>query len=58
MSNQVLNEEEYIDEDYEEIAGIENETDLVTKINSPINLILLGLNILVFVAIILVLFLM
>ena len=54
MNNNVLTEEEYIDEDYKEIAGGENETDLVTKLNSPINLILISLIIIVIMAIILV----
>lgn len=52
-NNQPLKEEEYIDEDYEEISIGDNETDLVTKINSPINIVLICLIILVLIAIIL-----
>lgn len=53
-----IKEEEYIDEDYQEIEFSEPETDLITKVNSPINIILIGLNILVIIAIILVLILL
>ncbi len=55
MGTTNINEEEYIDEDYQPIAAIDNETDLVTKLNTPVNLILMGLIIIVILAIILVL---
>lgn len=37
-----MREEEFLDDDYKEIAGGENETNLVTKLNSPINILLLS----------------
>ncbi len=55
MGTTNIKEEEYIDEDYQPIAAIDNETDLVTKLNTPVNLILMGLIIIVILAIILVL---
>lgn len=55
MDNANLKEEEYIDEDYQPIATIENETNLVTKLNSPLNLILIGLIVIVIISIICVL---
>ena len=51
----MLKEEEFLDEDYEDIVGSENETDLITKINSPINILLIALIIITIIAIILVL---
>lgn len=54
----MIKEEEFIDEDVEQIAGSEIDTNLITKLNSPINLILLGLIFIVVVAIILVLVLL
>ncbi len=44
---------EYLDEDYEEIVGSENETDLITKMKTPLNLALLGLILLTIVGIVL-----
>ena len=58
MNNTPLTEEEYIDEDYQEIVDSENETDLVTKLNSPINIVLIVLNIITLLAIILCLVLL
>lgn len=55
MGTTNIKEEEYIDEDYQPIAGTENETDLITKLNSPLNLILLGLILITMSAIVLVL---
>ena len=55
---QPLKEEEYIDEDYEEIAGSENETDLVNTLKTPINILLLGLIGITLIAIIAVLIFM
>lgn len=55
MDTTNLKEEEYIDEDYQPIVVNENETNLVTKLNSPLNLILIGLIIIVIISIILVL---
>lgn len=52
MNNKELKEEDYIDEDFEEIVNSENETDLVTKVNSPINILLIILIILILIAII------
>lgn len=57
-NNTPVNESEYIDEDYEEIADSENETDLVTKVNSPINILLIILIVIVLIAIILCLLLL
>ena len=54
----MIKEEEFIDEDVEQIAGSENETDLITKLISPINIVLLSLIFIVLIAIILVLVLM
>lgn len=55
MDTTNLKEEEYIDEDYQPIAVNENETNLVTKLNSPLNLILIGLIVVVIISIVLVL---
>ena len=52
VENQI-SEEDYIDEDYEEIANSENETNLINKINTPINIILIVLIIIVLISIIL-----
>ncbi len=57
-NNTPVNESEYIDEDYEEIADSENETDLVTKVNSPINILLIILIVIILIAIILCLLLL
>lgn len=54
----MVNEEEFIDDDVEEIAGSENETDLITKLISPANIILMVLILALIVAIILVLVLL
>ncbi len=53
--NNNIREDEYIDEDFQDIMIGEAETNLVTKVNTPINIILIILNILVLVAIIVVL---
>ena len=53
-NNASISEEDYIDEDYQEIADSEPETNLITKWNTPINIILILLIIIVFIAIILV----
>lgn len=55
MDTTNIKEDEYIDDDYQPILATENETDLITKLNSPINLILIGLIVIVVIAIILVL---
>ena len=54
----MINEEEFIDDDVEEIAGSENETDLITKLISPANIVLMVLIFALIVAIILVLVLL
>lgn len=38
-----MNEEEFMDDEYQEISNSENETDLITKLYSPINIILISL---------------
>ena len=38
-----MNEEEFMDDEYQEISNSENETDLITKLYSPINIILICL---------------
>ncbi len=53
--NNNLTEEEYVDTDYEEIAIDDNETDLITKLNSPINIFLIILIVIVIVLIVLAL---
>lgn len=53
--NNNIREEEYIDDDFQDIMNVEDETNLVTKLNTPINIILIILNILVIIAIIVVL---
>lgn len=54
MNNNLL-ENEYIDDDFQDIVVNQAETNLVTKINTPINIILIILNIIVIMAIVLVL---
>ena len=54
----MVKEEEFLDDDYEEIAGSENETDLITRLKTPVNLVLLSLIILTVIAIILALILL
>jgi hypothetical protein len=54
----MVNEEQFVDEDVEEIAGSEEETDLVTKLISPMNLLLLALIAAFIVAIILMIVLL
>ena len=54
----MVNEEEFIDEDVEQIAGSDIDTDLITKLNSPINILLLVLIVIVIISIVLVLTLM
>lgn len=51
-----MNEEEFMDEDYKDIAASENETDLITKLNSPINILLISLIIGVIIMILVVWF--
>lgn len=54
--NNNIREDEYIDDDFQEIVMNEEPvTNLVTKVNTPINIILIILNILVIISIILVL---
>lgn len=54
--NNNIREDEYIDDDFQDIVvNVESETNLVTKINTPINIILIILNILVIISIIVVL---
>ena len=49
-----MNEEEFMDDEYQEITNSENETNLITKLNSPINILLISLIIGVFIMICLV----
>lgn len=39
----MVNEEQFVDEDVEDIAGSEDETDLITKLISPLNILLMVL---------------
>lgn len=55
MQEQVLKEEEFVDFDVEQIKDVEPETNLITKLNSPINILLIVLSVIVLIAIILVL---
>ena len=49
-------ENQFVDNDFEEIANIEEETDLITKINTPVNILLLSLINIVLIMIFVVLF--
>ena len=49
--------EEYLDEDYKEIDAAENDTNLITKLNTPINILLLSAIFAVILMIIIVWFL-
>lgn len=55
MNDTVIKEEEFIDEDYQEIKSIEEGTDLVTRLKTPLNILLLSLIGIILLAIILVL---
>lgn len=55
--NNELKEEDFIDSDVVEIEESENETNLITKLNTPINIILIVLIFITFLAILLVSFL-
>lgn len=49
-----MKEEEFIDDDVKEISVSEAETNLITKLNSPINIVLLALIALCIILIIIV----
>lgn len=50
-----LNADNYVDSDIKELEIVETDSNLITKINTPLNIFLLVLNFLVLVAIIVVL---
>lgn len=50
-----MREEDFIDEDVKDISISSTETDLITKLNSPINIVLLALIIICIISIIVVL---
>jgi len=52
-----MNAEEYLDEDYKEIDAKDNDTNLITKLNTPINILLLSAIFAVILMIIIVWFL-
>ena len=49
-----MEQEKFVDSDVEEIANSENETNLITKFNNPLNVLLLTLIIMVTIAIVIV----
>ncbi len=51
-----MKEEEFLDDDYKEISIGDNETDLITKLNSPINILLLSAILAVIIMILIVWF--
>ena len=49
-----MNAEEYLDDDYKEIEAKENDTNLITKLNTPINILLMSAIVAVILMIIIV----
>ena len=47
---------QFVDEEFEEIENIKNDTNLITKINTPINILLISLIIAVIIMICIVQF--